>query len=295
MKKTILLVPVIVSQLLAGQSKVPGLFKTPGLSVVAGYAMYQGNYIPNPVPVPRHKFIVIAHRGDHVTNPENTLAAYAQAIKDSADYVEIDLRTTKDGRLISLHNESVDRMTNGKGLVKDMLLADIKKLKINSENQGRNLTIPTFQEILNLCKNKIYIYIDFKEADPAAAYALLKQYGMEKQVLVYINKPEQFTQWRTVAPKMPLMLSLADDAKDDIGIVKFINQYHPDVLDGNFKQYNTELVAAANSLHVPAWPDGQSGSEGTAVWDEAIAKGLTGLQTDHPEALINYLKQKGLR
>ncbi|WP_114936613.1 glycerophosphodiester phosphodiesterase [Mucilaginibacter endophyticus] len=290
MKKTILLVPVIVSQFLAGQSKTALPVKPSGDST-----MLQADYIPNPVPALRHKFIVIAHRGDHVNNPENTLLAYTQAIKDGADYVEIDLRTTKDGKLISLHNESVDRMTNGKGLVKDMTLAEIKKLKINSKDQAQTLTIPTFEEILELCKNKIYIYIDFKEADARAAYAVLKRYGMELQVLVYINKAEQFTDWRTVAPKMPLMLSLSDEVRDNTSLIKFINQAHPDVLDGGYKQYNKELVTTANSRHVPAWPDGQSGFEGPSVWDEAIAKDLTGLQTDQPEALINYLKQKGLR
>jgi glycerophosphoryl diester phosphodiesterase len=290
MKKAILLIPVIAAQLLAGQSKVTGLAQAPALSKTQ-----QTDYVPNPVPVPRHQFIVIAHRGDHVANPENTLPAYAQAIKAGADYVEIDLRTTKDGRLVSLHNESVDRMTNGKGLVKDLSLAEIKKLKINSKDQAQNLTIPTFEEILELCKNKIYIYIDFKEADPLAAYTVLKRFGMEKQVLVYINKPEQFTQWRIAAPKMPLMLSLPDETKDSAGLITFINQTHPDILDGDFKQYNTHLVATANSHHVPVWPDGQSGAEGPAVWDEAIAKGLMGLQSDNPEALINYLKQKGLR
>jgi len=292
MKKVTLLMPVMVAQILAGQIKTTDWLKSSGLST---NAIQGADFIPNPVPLPRHKFIVIAHRGDHVDNPENTLAAYAQAIKAGADYVEIDLRTTKDGRLISLHNEGVDRMTNGRGLVKDLSLADIKKLKVNSKGQGQNLTIPTFEEILELCKNKIYIYIDFKEADPLAAYAVLKRYGMEKQVLVYINKPEQFTQWRIVAPKMPLMLSLPDEVKDSTGIVRFINQAHPDILDGSFKQYNMGLVAAANSHHLPVWPDAQSGSEGSAVWHEAIEKGLIGLQTDNPEALINYLNQKGLR
>ncbi|EHQ25874.1 glycerophosphoryl diester phosphodiesterase [Mucilaginibacter paludis DSM 18603] len=253
------------------------------------------NYTANPIPAPRHRFTVIAHRGDHVLFPENTLAAYEQAIKHGADYVEIDLRTTKDGELVSLHDARIDRMTNDTGMVKNKMLADIEKLSIKTKDKTLNLHIPTFKQILALCKNKIYIYIDFKEADPAVVYPLLKQYGMEKQVLVYINKPEQFTQWRAVAPQMPLMLSLPDDVKDSVTLMRFMDQYHPDVLDGDFKQYNNELVAWAKKHHLPAWPDGQSGAEGPEVWDMAVARGLTGLQTDHPEAFINYLTQKGLR
>lgn len=261
------------------------------------FATFQNSYAPNPVPKPRHKFTVIAHRGDHVKYPENTMAAYRQAITDGADYVEIDLRTTKDGRLISLHNESVDRMTNGTGLVKDLTFDAIKKLSVKSEDtsQSVNYTIPGFEEILKLCKNKIYIYIDFKDADPAVAFALLKQFGMEKQVLVYINNPAQFTAWRSAAPKIPLMVSLPGDVTDSVAMLSFIELTKPDLLDGNYKQYTTQLTAIAQSYHLPVWPDGQSHTEGPEVWAEAIKKGLYGLQTDHPQNLVNYLIQQKLR
>lgn len=255
----------------------------------------QDSYLPNPLPAARHKFTVIAHRGDHTTEPENTLASYALAIKDGADYVEIDLRTTKDGQLVSLHNDGVDRMTNGTGLIKDMLLKDIEKLRIKTNDQTLDLSIPTFRQILELCKNKIYIYIDFKEADPAIVHPILQQYGMEDQVLVYINKPEQFTAWRKAAPKMPLMVSLPDDVKDSAALIRFISKNKPDVLDGDFRQYDPQLLAIAKDHQLPVWPDGQSNAEGPAVWDEVLKKGLNGLQTDHPQDFISYLRKKGIR
>lgn len=253
------------------------------------------DYLPNPVPVPRHQFTVIAHRGDHVSLPENTLAAYEQAIEDGADYVEIDLRTTKDGELLSMHNDQVDRTTNGKGLVKDLLWADIEKLTVNGSDDSKKMKIPSFKEILSLCKNRIYIYIDFKAADPAAVMPLLKQYGMEKQVLVYINSAEQFKAWRKAGPEIPLMLSLPKEVKDSAGLSHFINTFQPDLLDGDFRQYHPQLVAAAESRHIPVWPDGQSKTEGPGVWDQVLQKGLSGLQTDHPRELISYLQHKGLR
>src|SRR5215469_9447866 len=81
-----------------------------------------------PLPAIKHNFIVVAHRGDHTHAPENTLEAFKNAILDSADYVEIDLRTTLDSQLIIMHDASVDRMTNGKGFVKDMTFEVLKKL-----------------------------------------------------------------------------------------------------------------------------------------------------------------------
>jgi glycerophosphoryl diester phosphodiesterase len=250
----------------------------------------------NPAPSARHKFIVICHRGDHVIYPENTLAAYAEAIKNGADYVEIDLRTTKDSALVSMHDGTVDRMTNAKGAVKDKTLAEIQQLQVKSRDSLDKTVyrVPTFEEILNLCKDRIYIYIDFKNASASATYAMLKKYGMEKQVLVYINGIQQFIDWRHVAPDMPLMFSLPNSAKDVESMKTFINQVKPDILDGNWKEYTKEMVQFANELHIPVWPDIQSKDE-DKNWDAAIALGFKGLQTDHPAAMIKYLTEKGLR
>ena len=256
-----------------------------------------GSYIPNPVPVSKHKFIVVAHRGDHVIYPENTLEAYQEAIKNEADYVEIDLRTTKDGGLVSMHDATLNRMSNGTGLVKDISLTELLQLKVKSKDTAATqvFRVPTFKQILKLCKNKINIYLDFKAADPAIAYELIKEYGMEKQVLVYINSEAQYTGWRKAAPKMPLMLSMPDSVKSVPSMQSFLNRYQPDVLDGSYKQYTSGMVQLANKNKLPVWPDIQSGGEGPADWDKALAAGLTGLQTDHPRALVSYLKTKELR
>jgi len=267
------------------------------LIIAAFFAFTQINYQPNPVPKPRHKFIVIAHRGDHTYYPENTLAGYAQAIKDGADYIEIDVRQTADGQLISLHDATVNRMTGSTGAIKDLTLQQIESLQIHNKNKADTTTyrIPTFEQILKLCRDKIYIYIDFKDADAAPTYNLLKQYHMEKQALVYINKPSQVPDWRKTYPAMPLMTSLPDTARSTAAMVRFINQYQPDILDGNYNEYNSEMLAKAQSLNLTVWPDVQSAAEGPLVWDKAIALGFKGVQTDNPAVLIKYLEEKGLR
>jgi glycerophosphoryl diester phosphodiesterase len=252
---------------------------------------------PNFVPKARHKYIVVAHRGDHTVYPENTLEGYAATIRDGADYIEIDLRTTSDGKLISMHDASINRMTDSKGLIKDLTLQQAEELKVRVKSKPDTATyrIPTFEQILELCRDKIYIYIDFKDAGAAATLSMLKQYHMEKQVLVYINKASQITDWRKTDPAMPLMLSMPDSIKDPVAMKKFIDAYHPDVLDGNYNTYNSDMLAFAASLNLPVWPDAQSPLEGRLVWDKAIALGLKGLQTDNPPALIKYLEEKGLR
>jgi glycerophosphoryl diester phosphodiesterase len=69
------------------------------------------------LPESQNKLVVIAHRGNHVDFPENTIASFKEAIKAGADYVEVDLRTSRDGHLVVVHDATVDRTTNGKGKV----------------------------------------------------------------------------------------------------------------------------------------------------------------------------------
>src|SRR5580700_7346237 len=125
-----------------------------------------------PLPAPRHAFTISCHRGDHTHAPENTLAAFGNAIKIGADYIEIDLRTTRDSQLIIMHDASVDRMTDGKGVVKDMDFDMLSNLKVTDKAHPAwgEFKIPLFKEVLALSKGKINIYLDFKNADPAAAY-----------------------------------------------------------------------------------------------------------------------------
>lgn len=252
---------------------------------------------PNPMPKARHAFTVVSHRGDHTHAPENTLAAYSNAMASGADYVEIDLRTSADSQLVIMHDGSVNRMTDDSGLVKDMTWAKLHSLSVRDKahpDWGEQ-EIPLFAQVLDLCKDQIYIYLDFKSADPAAAWKEIVKRGMEKQVIVYINAPHQFVEWRKVAPGMPLMVSLPATVRNADSLTAFLNKYHPDVLDGDFDEYRPEMIKAAAALGVMVLPDIQRPGENSALWNSAIRLGLQGLQTDHPGDLVKYLQEKGMR
>ena len=250
-----------------------------------------------PLPAPRHAFTVVCHRGDHTHAPENTLKAYGNAIKAGADYVEIDLRTTVDSQLVIMHDATVNRMTNGAGLIKDMHYDSLSTLRVKDKTHPEwgEFPIPTFVQVLELCKDKIYIYLDFKNADPGAAYRLIQKYGMEKQVVVYINAEQQFHDWRRVAPAMPLMVSLPGSVKDVESLKQFLDKVHPEILDGDYDQYTQEMITTAQQLGYTVLPDIQGPAEGPALWEQPIQKGIKALQTDHPEDLIAWLVGKSIR
>jgi glycerophosphoryl diester phosphodiesterase len=258
--------------------------------------MIRLNAQPAKLPAAKHKFIVVAHRGDHTEVPENTIAAYENGIKNGVDFVEIDLRTTKDSVLVIMHDGKVDRMTNGKGNVSNLTYEEIRQLKIVDKTKGTgNLyDIPTFEEVLKTCRDKVCIYLDFKNASVQQAYDMIKKYGMEKQVVVYINEPSQYVDWKRLVPSMPLMLSMPDNIKTVAELKDFISKYPLEVLDGDYSDYTSTLLQAAKEAGIAVWPNIQSANE-DKNWDKALDLGFKGLQTDHPKALIEYLEKKGLR
>ena len=246
-----------------------------------------------PLPVTHHQLVIIAHRGSHMNVPENTLAAYEAAIKEGADYVEIDLRTTKDGYPVIMHDASVTKMTGRKELIKDLSYSEIKDLKIKPvrEKDITTYRIPDFASVLNLCKGRINIYLDFKDADVAKTYKLIKEAGMQNNVVVYLNKEEQYGQWKKIAPSMPLMASLPENASD-LQLDNFLDKVHLNVVDN---AYSADQLSFMHKRKIAVWLDVQSKDEGPAKWEQALKQGADGLQTDHPEKLIKYLESRGIR
>ncbi len=94
-----------------------------------------------------------AHRGARTEAPENTTLAFARAIECGADGVELDVQCTRDGHLVVIHDEQVDRTTDGSGWVKDYSLADLRQLDASAGMRGfPEAKIPTLAEVLDLLR-----------------------------------------------------------------------------------------------------------------------------------------------
>ena len=103
------------------------------------------------------KPLIIAHRGAMGTAPENTAASFEKAIAEGADGVELDVHLSKDGHLVVIHDESIDRTSNGKGMVKDMTLEELRRYDFGSYFDEayageRILTLEEALEIIRECK-----------------------------------------------------------------------------------------------------------------------------------------------
>jgi len=142
----------------------------------------------------RHRSILVeAHRGNSAFAPENTLPAIEQAVKLGVDRVEIDLECSVDGLPVVIHDNTVDRTTNGSGKVSLMTYAAIKKLDAGSwkapEYTGSH--VPLLQEVFEICKNRSMVNIDLKnlEAIPGMISAI-RDMNMEDQVVVTGKVPD---------------------------------------------------------------------------------------------------------
>lgn len=162
--------------------------------------------------------LVIAHQGGEHLAPSNTMIAFEQAVNMGVDVLETDIHITKDGQLIAIHDPTVDRTTDGKGLVADLTLEEIQRLDAgyhfidlegNKSFRGKGVTIPTVEEMFSAFPDT-RIEIEIKDTNPPEKieeiarklWELAVQYNREDSLLVasfdqeILNTFNSFTEGR---------------------------------------------------------------------------------------------------
>jgi glycerophosphoryl diester phosphodiesterase len=242
----------------------------------------------NNLPEPRHGGVyVIAHRGAHNGIPENTLAAYEAAIEMGVDFVEVDLRTTKDGHIVSIHNKRIDSyVTNRRhGLVSEMTLDQLKQLDIGSRvgTQWSNERIPTFEEILEICKGKVGIYLDLKDASVEQVVSIVKEWDMARNVLWYAD----YGELQRVAELCPECILMPDPGPEK-NLPQVIERFKPSVIASVWRYYSQSFVEKCHETGAIVIVD----ESGPSCWQDALAWNTDGIQSDHPAQLISLLKRR---
>jgi glycerophosphoryl diester phosphodiesterase len=130
--------------------------------------------------------LVIAHRGDSAEYPENTLDAIISAAEQGADAVEVDLRCSKDGVPYLFHDDTLDRVTDGKGRASDLTIDELKKLTVTHTRTGKQAGICTLEEaVLALKERSPFLHIDLKESRAVPAMAeILKRHNFSERSIV---------------------------------------------------------------------------------------------------------------
>jgi len=234
---------------------------------------------------PKGPIYVIAHRGDHVHHAENSIAAIESAAAIGADYAELDVRTTKDGKLVLMHDKTVDRTTDGHGTVKEMTAEEIAHLTFKDYGGS----VPTFDQALNAAKGKIQIYLDWKDATPEAIFQILKAHGMIKHVVVYggqgeLHRLQELAPGIRVMPEAETLLNLQMDQRE----------LNPKVVAFSEDDFKPEIVAQALNKKEAIFVDRLWAQDTPELWQAAIDRGVRGIQTNRPAELVEFLRAKHL-
>lgn len=160
------------------------------------------------------KIIREAHRGYSQLYPENTILAFEQAIKTGTDRIELDLWMSSDRQMMVIHDETVERTTNGKGLVSSLSLKQLKQLDAGSwkSSEFKGLEIPTLEEVFKAVRGKCFVNIDLKDATAIEPMVQLSEkMDMIDQIVITGKIPECTAAIRKVSSAVTMFHELPDD------------------------------------------------------------------------------------
>jgi glycerophosphoryl diester phosphodiesterase len=236
--------------------------------------------------------LTIAHRGEHLHHPENSLPAIQAAIDAGADFVELDVRTTSDGHLVLMHDRSVDRMTNGSGRVARMTFDQIRELDLGVGFPGQfpGLQVPTFDEALDLARNGgISIYVHTKAAEPAKLVAAIDRQEMGEHVLFFADDDSDPNLLSTVSLLRPAW-RLMPEAFNPAHLRDLLEKLRPRFVAFDDRDFDDRTIAVARNAKVDIFVDRLDNDP--RAWLDAIRRGATGIQTDYPAELVAFLRPR---
>lgn len=247
-----------------------------------------------PASLQKGKYQVCAHRGYWREAPENSVLAIKKAIQNGIDYIEIDVRMTKDGKLILMHNSTIDETTNGTGKVSELTYEEISSFYMYQNGELTMEKVPLFAEALMAARGKIYVDIDMKISDYRAVYDVVKKCGMLSQSMFTVYEVADAAKLVNIdkeANVFPVIYSMNDleqymNLVDNLCIVQFNPRtWVDDILN---KAYNNGIHGFMNVyINSNATPE----NDNYRAVKEFIDLGGTIVQTDFPVELKKYLNE----
>ena len=262
---------------------------------------------------------VAAHRADYVFAPENSIQALENAIYFGADLVETDVRLTKDGHVIMMHDYTVDRMTNGTGRVSNLTLEEIKALRLkNNWGGATDYQVPTLEEFIQVAKGKVCLYLDkagydlpgheeghlvkellkiLKKHDVLEESVFVLNWPYEKAKRIFGEDLEKVIYCPVIEEKIPDLETYVNEYIEKLSPVAF--QFRFDSLKTRTYQLLPKVLASGSKAFVAATWDTHTANHSDRVsifkrpsegWGWLIAQGFSILETNYARDLIRYLK-----
>lgn len=257
--------------------------------------------------------IMIAHRGCWTITSENSLKGLKACAERGVDIVEVDVRATKDGQLVLMHDDTLDRMTNRSGRVEDMSASEFKSTRLRQGAGGEHAPItaeapPTFVEELRAAKDHLVLYLDIKvPSTKERIYQTIEQEGAEDWVIFPVDTTELSTmpEWA----RRRTILNAVQCGVDGLTtgcfatLAEAVDAYRllrPLAIGVFFKTDDFLKSNARAGIRLQVWTnapmfaggrdEANSSLQPGTVWADCLKRGLDVIATDNAVGLSDYLK-----
>lgn len=238
--------------------------------------------------------LIAAHRGGHLSAPENSLAAVDEAVAEGADVIELDVKVSHDGVPYLMHDQTVNRTTDGQGDAEVLTYAEVRRLTL----RGGTTSPPTLIEALRATCGRILVDLDLKTDRIAPVVAAIQGLGMTDQVFLFDGDSDILRRGQALAPGIGVMprvshpdgLAAALDGLDRVAVVH-----------GDPDSLTPALQAVLRALPVRIWINSLGDvdealeiGQGCRALTQLLGHGADVIQTDRPRLLRDRLAQCGL-
>lgn len=191
---------------------------------------------------------IVCHKGANEYAPENTYAAAQRCIDWGVDYVEIDVRTSKDGVFYLLHDETLERTTNGQGPLAEHTAAELDRLDAGSWFHPRfaDQCVPRLDEFLRWIKGKAKVYLDVKAADPQQIVDLIHAVDLADDVFFWSGSNAWALALREIAPQLALKINV----KTVEDVVRAHEVYRANIVEVGLEQMSQALQTACQARSI---------------------------------------------
>lgn len=223
---------------------------------------------------------VVVHRGANFLAPENTLPSARAALKYGAEWIELDVRKSKDGVLYNLHDETLDRTTDGHGPIHLVTSSEIERLDAGSwfGPAFRGLKVPRIETMLDSLKGKANVFFDVKKGTPVADLVkLVRAKGFEKNSFFWFADAKMVSEFVKLAPEMKIKVN----ASDIEGIKKWQTVCRPSYVEIEPENITKNLVNYCHKNGILVMAAIQNGNE--EAYKKAIQAQPDLVNIDQPE------------
>ena len=242
---------------------------------------------------PGARIRVIAHRGFSGIAPENTLAAVRAAIEVGADMVEIDVTLSADGHIVVLHDETLDRTTNGSGEVSRLNLAELKQLDAGAwfDPNFAGEHIPTLDELLAEVEGRILLNVEIKSEAVGRGVvtkvaSLIRERGMIDQVVVSSFSPKALAEMHSVAPEIRTAVLYNAEIHKGQDAVVIVTELGASVFNIKRQRLSRKMLRRCREHDIPV---GIYTVNQPRRMRRLVKKGVGAIFTDHPDRLLEIL------